>query len=129
MTELIWKMKPGKELDNMVAREIFGLEKCENSFCDQYHLEDGTSIYAPKYSVDIRAAWDVVNELKRRGFSITVSRHPAFTSVWIQGKDKALTHTHGEDAPHGICLAALMATMDREIPEFVERTWKTKICA
>jgi hypothetical protein len=65
----IFQLLPGPAMNELIAEKVMGLEKCSNAFCRQYHLEDGSSMYAPEYSRDMNLALKVVKKLAERGFA------------------------------------------------------------
>jgi hypothetical protein len=83
-------MKPGKELDALIAEKIMGPN-------------------AKHYSTDIAAAWDVIEELARRHMIIQlyVSSDVYRASFKMQTQSDFLWHSEGESMPHAICLGAL----------------------
>ncbi len=97
-------MKPGKELDRLVAEKVM-----------DYYKNFDNILSPPKYSTDIAAAWEVVEKLAEDthgGFALNQLRFPH-----RQGIRGYLTSFYGEThveatadtAPHAICLAALKA--------------------
>lgn len=113
-------MKPGRELDALVAEKVMGIQKIP--FNPETHVIIGMkdhrpdwTITCPNYSTDISAAWDVVKELSTR-FNITVAtiRSPSeleyqvsFYTLGEKPEFKAMEYSESES--HAICLAALKA--------------------
>lgn len=67
-------MKPGRDLDALIAEGIFGC-KLKESNADYHclcvgnpheHYEDGCYWHLKEYSQDIRYAWEVVEEIKNK---------------------------------------------------------------
>lgn len=117
-------MKPGPELDALVAEKVMGW-KWENfgkpmlappeqiiqitEFCDKHTGYREVNIYIPPYSTDISAAWQVVEKLKKdHVFSLKIAgngthAHVSFTDLDNKNYDPC------DNIPHAICLAALKA--------------------
>lgn len=104
-------MKPGRELDALVAEKVMGRTKPEH-FVPK-------NVWLPHYSTDIAASWEVVEKMRSMGFYYSVGsivalggRGPTLTESHAAGfgKRNALFETvSGETAPHAVCLAALKA--------------------
>lgn len=120
-------MKPGRELDALVAKKVLGLSvfiglyQSDRDYRGQWdedllyspYTDNPTyQIPVPHYSTDIAAAWEVVEKLKALnengdfhlehlwGFwRVSTCNSPSGWSAW----------TRGQTAPHAICLAALKA--------------------
>jgi len=106
----ILAMKPGRELDTLVAEKIFGLEYMECIGC--YIDTNGNEQKIKRYSVEIAAAWEVVEKLKVKKL------YPAFAirdqtyniSIWDKGGVELITDwVRCKTAPEAICKAALVA--------------------
>lgn len=91
-------------LDSLIAERVFNLPP--------EHSE------TPSWSTDIAKAWDVVEEMERKGFWLKLltdwyhSPTRRTTSVWFTPYDKHPNNedvTHARTAPRAICLAALAA--------------------
>jgi hypothetical protein len=100
-------MKPGKELDALVAEKVMGKNHKESNFSN---LFPDVPLEYPPYSTDIAAAWEVVEKLKtvlKGEFCISYA-----ANGWTVFRD---WHTDSEglayanELPHAICLAALRA--------------------
>lgn len=103
-------MNPGRELDALVAKHVFGLGQHKlpedgpqaefESIVrrNRYEIED-----CPAYSTDIAAAWEVVELMANR----TGEFELRFLSGWSAGFGKC--PSDAPSAPHAICLAALRA--------------------
>lgn len=119
-------MKPGRELDALVAEKVMGL-KPTDFFSDYNELstEEQNIIsrsqgWAPlplkHYSTDIAAAWTVFNALESRPDFVTFEMRTGdkeHYSQMDQGYSVRICLGNGsywrysESAPHAICLAAL----------------------
>lgn len=127
-------MKPGRELDVLIAEKIMGdvrgvedyreyerlsgLVKpgvlCENSlkatvlsvkYAGPYGY--GVGNFFPRYSTDIAAAWEVVEKFKNCGTRITL--YISNTDSYEAEIDcSGVSSAFGESIPHAICLVALM---------------------
>jgi len=105
-------MKPGIELDKLIAEKVMGISEL-----------DALGLYKP-YSTDISAAWKVVEKLtSEKWISINVINRPKHADngeAWTTGRkvmieivygghgvDGPPTRIIGSFAPHAICLAIL----------------------
>lgn len=118
---MICELKAGRELDALVEQELFGNnlvwineQPYTRQYVDQRRIDsigmcaDGN---VPRYSTDIKAAWEVVEKLKLlERFSLTLQQLSPTNTAWTlsdlrDGEPIAWSET----APHAICLAALKA--------------------
>jgi hypothetical protein len=119
--EEILEMKPGNDLDSLVAEKIIGYKITTGHTGEKYL--DGFSISKiPSYSKDISAAWEVVKKMS------------LLSRLWLSGscnKWYVLEIEHNEwgepgrvledvipggcnSAPEAICKAALLMVLKRE---------------
>ena len=133
-------MKPGRELDVVIAKKVFGSEVdflnqlagwridyvAKRRECNDPILSDlGVEGYRLKdYSTNISSAWKVVEKLKyfmvlAPGASCNGSESPNRADTWVvelglmpDGEGRSV-FAEGVSAPHAICLAALKA-MDKK---------------
>jgi hypothetical protein len=112
-------MEPGRELDALVAEKVMGWKRDGMSWIDT----DGEIRYyeASKYepSTSIAAAWEVVEAMRMRGFSLNLNQviHADGSNEWyvqVQFFKNPKGYNPGgyepaAAAPHAICLAALKA--------------------
>lgn len=108
-------MKPGREMDRLIAEKIMNLPHIRTA---DYLIYD-TDIFKPVpfYSTRIEDAWELVEKFV---ISVAVPGSPDssgcsfshYTAIAWAPTDKA-SHYHiyewGDTAPHAICLAALKA--------------------
>ena len=119
-------MVAGRELDTTVALEIMGWEITHRAhrvrtgadysygvreICGMTSKADclrWISQVCPRYSEDISAAWEVVEKMHSRGFSM-MAEWDAEDRMWFVGFSNKESYKAGEasTAPHAICLAAL----------------------
>lgn len=115
-------MKPGRELDVLIAQKVFGFKTYKSSNPFDYSGED-KNIYnmsqldeighveeTKQYSTDIAAAWEVVHIVGTRKQSFTLYGY--FSEGFVcnfssRDEDESAVYAEGETAPHAICLAAL----------------------
>ena len=116
-------IKAGRELDALVAEKVMGWKSVdradEKDGGDFYGvtIRDGlTAVYrVPLYSVDIAAAWEVVE--KCSGPSFWIERHPnAWQVCFYELGDSHAKTGLASSAPWAICLAALKAVGYKEKP-------------
>lgn len=126
-------MKPGRELDALVAEKVFGHIVFKNKkggwslgepdYYDQYG-EMCLFNPLPEYSTEISAAWEVVDHLKDKTYTngpYTTSSFfelEYFNGSWVakfkkpipvKENDSLLGVGHSENPTTAICLAALVA--------------------
>ncbi len=114
-------MKPGRELDALIAEKVMGLIVFRDETgigypadtCSHPDSRDGKLV--PEYSTRIDHTWEVVEKIGDLGWSIGISidsKHP-HTKVLCQMKPRDQNYTEvivdAATAPHAICLAALKA--------------------
>lgn len=117
-------LKPGPELDALVAEEVMGIKDIQYTFngipCDgspdYYYSTDRPEGYLSnplsRYSTSIEAAWEVVEKFKDVEVYVNKqSNYPGFSCVI---GDLLEAYAVGETAPHAICLAARKAVEDKE---------------
>lgn len=123
-----------RELDALVAEKVFGMTVCDRAFADWPRIVapdffpfdnaagvDG-SFRVPRYASDFGKAWCVVEEMRRRGFLVSVTddatedgdERPC--AWWMVRFEKmpafpgnAAGEAHAREAPRAICIAALRA--------------------
>lgn len=116
-------MKPGRELDALVAEKVMGwaktnLKDWDQAFKDEFGFlwaEPGHGYFKgfhtlPHYSTDIKAAWEVVEKMGTRFIHLS----PALEGGWscaIQYNEARFPFVNliGKTAPEAICRAALKA--------------------
>lgn len=120
-------MKPGRELDALIAEKVMGWIPYEPERAFAYpgwHTPDGEFLNIarlPPYSTDITAAWEVVDKLKLAVVPIDETKwwagkmgdhghdeDPLTSDTWVEQAMRDGKHGRIADtAPHAICLAAL----------------------
>ncbi len=128
-------MKPGRELDALVAEKIFDAAVSWDTYAGGNHPKsprlsgsecpscgyDGhwDPDAVPDYSTDIRAAFEVVEKLRSMGHSVNIESDDGY-EVSFAGCDEAgfdtIDYGFADTAPHAICLAALKA-IARRLPQ------------
>lgn len=106
-------MEAGLELDALIAEKVFGLV-LRNTFTGEEKPMTAAQVLAehsiktsiPKFSTDIRAAWKVLEELKKKHWNVTLNCHHGEWAIWFDHGSEASAIT-AESAPLVICLAAL----------------------
>lgn len=119
-------MKPGKDLDALVAEKVMGFWFDEKGRCHR-HPRDPISpvssiiISLSTYSTDIKSAWEIVehNTTESRYVRVIIETHPLGIECeivqWGEEFDengeqnREIYGAIGDTAPHAICLAALKA--------------------
>lgn len=119
-------MKPGRELDALIAQKVMGWEVKHS---DELKLPSetygpwpgrwayrippstGWSCMIPDFSTDIKAAWIVVERLHSEGVQFEIGNRRVFEPdelpFWAAFGKSNRHVTDGETAPHAICMAAL----------------------
>lgn len=104
-------MKPGKELDALIAEHVMGakevLAKPEGA---TYLFRKGDYLYEdpPSYSTEIAQAWEVLAVLAEKGWDYSVF-NTEFEGIYCQfyTRERGYIESSAETAPLAICLAAL----------------------
>lgn len=106
-------MKPGRELDILIAEKVMGWTAIGDEFDDGEFQE---FLDKHPYSTDIAAAWEVV--LGTGLLDTMYLSKNAHTDLWgvyeiyHEISDGVSPFAEGDTAPHAICLAALKAALD-----------------
>lgn len=93
-------MKPGRELDALVAKHVMGYREGE---VWQVTGDYATVVDIPKYSEDIAAAWTIIDQIPNHHSLILFRSHEG----WTLNLNGGHSSPYGETAQHAICLAAL----------------------
>lgn len=122
-------LKPGRELDALIAEKIFGCkveyssiyteEPCCCCKPDEIHSDffEETGLYGKfvkGYSTDIAAAWEAVEMFMGKGYHVCVHKYFG-NDYWTAQIDQnsldvtGVIASQASSAPHAICLAALKA--------------------
>lgn len=114
-------MKPGRELDALVAEKVMGLEPWPGrpgAFKAKVvpRGREPKPCLPPSYSTDIAAAWEVVGKLNRWHFELTRladlcgwEYRCTMKSAWPGVSGEHAIGTSEISAPHAICLSAMKA--------------------
>jgi len=121
------EMKPGRELDALVAEKVMGWKDCKVHPDPKFAaaglcglkpnrlpnpIEWGIAP-VPHHSTDIKAAWEVVEKLKGKELSHLTLTYWPVPDEWscedAQNEDNPKIGAVAKTAPHAICLAALKA--------------------
>jgi hypothetical protein len=102
------ELKPGRELDDLVARKVFGfIPRFDGGYRDGAH---GLHPERP-YSTDIEAAWELFSLPHFDAWAL--GRKASDGKWWVFNPyvhlEGVVTIAIGDTAPHAICLAALRA--------------------
>lgn len=115
-------LSPGRELDAAVASRVMGWldvkfqpianafgEKVLDEFAGHPPQDLLKNAIVPKYSTDIRFAWEVLEKLK--SFSLFAALISAKGQPWVckVNKDTLFVEERADAAPLAICKAALKA--------------------
>lgn len=115
-------MKPGRELDKLIAEKIFKFET--ETVYDvwvflrnegKYSGGDWIPTHVPDYSTSITAAWQLVDKIRTLtgiDYDSDLFTVQQLNSGWRAGTMSFIDWTLeavGDTAPHAICLAALKA--------------------
>lgn len=109
-------MKPGRELDILIAEKVIGEKVIELDECngiDNLWLSKNRGyrdyVELPCYSTEIASAWEVVNKLILDSYDFNILVWKSGVNVEV-GCNGDLDIEIGSDSlPHAICLAALKA--------------------
>jgi hypothetical protein len=112
-------MKPGRELDALIAEKVFGFSAESISGIGQTwsRKNDSDGFYLQPYSTSIEAAWEVVEKMFKLGWNMELNLSVsddsrAHVSVYRVDfrkfiNQEAWVTEFSQSAPHAICLAAL----------------------
>lgn len=108
-------LKPGRELDALVAEKVMEWQDCmlDNKPIDGLGKtpEGRTAVIIPNYSTNIAAAWEVVEKMRNLGWFFDLNFQASYTAMFRT--DYLITTRRFEEkeetAPHAICLGALKA--------------------
>lgn len=127
------ELKPGRELDALVAEKVMGWRKTEIAFhgsilispCGSLGIpeNDEIKLALPRYSASIEASWEVADKIMiesiiktEKGYvAKVVGKYYTGESAWPRVNEYYETSLYedsiiiGETIPHAICLAALEA--------------------
>lgn len=114
------QMDARRELDALVAEKVMGL-RCERLMTNPpkpsglMRSPGGELVGLPYFSTDISVAWKVVEEMRGRGYWVSVQMQPKSGDVdcvmWLPSADDTQDFSDDEapTAPLAICRAALKA--------------------
>jgi hypothetical protein len=115
-------MKPGRELDALVAEKVMGINPLLFGSLVDYKMPNGSIVTLPyeckSYSTDIAAAWEVVEKLTQFKFKLDQDGFSSWNAFFLEEQEQDDGPAWHEDieyegnadtAPHAICLAALKA--------------------
>lgn len=117
-------LKPGRDLDAMVAQHVMGWidvkmqpianafgQKVMDEYCGQPSIGATLPVLVPRYSTMIQEAWPVIEKLRREHpfVGLISGKGPQGAQPWIckVNKEGAFFEERAETAPMAICLAAL----------------------
>ena len=107
-------MKPGKELDALIAEKIFDLDVLAGKVVTPHEFLEGThySLEPEAYSTNITAAWKIVERLNEQFLMVSVDSYLGGADIAIldkkaEGHYQLTVSAKGDDACHAICLVAL----------------------
>ena len=116
----ILNMPAGREMDDLIARKVFGWQKLEFPAVPSYQKPGKNKITLalyelPRYSTDIAAAWEVVEEMQRRNFWALINLYSSYCRVIFTLASAFLepfeVRAEPNEIPLSICRAALLAVM------------------
>lgn len=127
----ILAMKPGIELDALVAEKVMGWRYKETVYSGgavlspaQWIKPNGWPVdIVPHYSTDISAAWEVVEKMSKTHFSeMAMTELEDGTWGWMARFIRVLNEPYtvkgyratAKTAPEAICKAALLAVIDHD---------------
>lgn len=107
-------LKPGRELDALVAEKVMGWKRSLTGFWFPPDLHPNANIIGheiPHYSTDTGAAWEVVEKFPHFYLFRWIAGGP-MPGQWecrFSDTDDGTKIVWADTAPHAICLAALKA--------------------
>ncbi len=103
----ILAMKPGRELDSLVAEKVMGY-----TTYGQFRDKDGVRVMIDRYSTDIAAAWEVAEKMTSLFWEMnldTGSKSNTTKVEFYRTFDQTFHVVVANTAPEAICKAALLA--------------------
>lgn len=117
-------MKPGRELDVLVANRVMGRNDefemlatrrgVMDDTCGR-EIKGGYKERTPYYSTDIRAAWEVVEKMYLMicPQSLGAPENMKYLCTYAEGPFNKEIEVFSETAPYAICITALLAMEDK----------------
>lgn len=111
-------MKPGRELDALVAEKVMGWTPYQEDIPDPFTEGTYTSwdddkgrshMIPPNYSTDIAAAMEMEAKINLLTGKMLAKLRPGEWCIMQQRDGTLYFEHHGESPAHAICLAALKA--------------------
>jgi hypothetical protein len=114
-------LQAGRSLDCLIAERVIGWRhtcgaECPAPKCWGWVDPDGVDMLrgddVPAYSTDIAAAWEVISEMQRRGWSFILDdmcSGKTYQCHFERERTEVYNVTDIETVPLAICLAALKA--------------------
>ena len=103
------ELKPGRELDILIAEKVMGYEKVGSNWAKKIFNENGTFdlvyVNLKPYSTSIGCAWEVLNKFPRW----TLERNGKGKYICLIPAERIFLYV-SSTAPMAICLAALNAS-------------------
>ena len=117
-------MQPGRELDALIAKHIFGYEfqpPADRDYCEHcgrvpLYWAEGSTLRKEEvcdnhchYSTDDDAPWQVVRAMWEKGYEINLSRDDGQIDCDFREAGKEWVWASAPTLPHAVCVAALRA--------------------
>lgn len=99
------ELKPGPELDALVASKVMGWGVAD----DGAVIVDGAHLVCPLFSIDIAAAWALVEKFPHKYLFKWNTFNDGKWECRFSDSDDGSKIAYALTAPHAICLAALKA--------------------
>jgi len=106
----ILSMKPGRELDALVAEKVMG-----QRFRSEWHKLHNDTIAC--YSTDIAAALEVAIHLQKQGYYVCIELkacEETSVGVYEENPVEQIAYAKAQTPAEAICKAALLAVMEKE---------------
>lgn len=137
--EDILSMKPGRELDALVAEKVmewievecFGIKDnkikrppvsgCQTIIARGWNQQIKMYATLPNYSTDISAAWEIVNKKQTFPYSISKCNNGKWSINWCSSNYECMNcdeectgkfEVEADTAPEATCKAALLASLE-----------------
>lgn len=129
MTTKTWDEMTDRERDELVAEKVMGWRRGRPERGNMPWLPPGATrshggvMNIPAYTTDIAAAWQVVEEMARRGYTLVcewkgADREYAHTAeAYFRKSIYAHGHAVADTAPLAICRAALAVIESQEVAQ------------
>lgn len=113
---------PGKQLDSMVARTVWGYVVIIDTQSGAHYImgKDRQAQDVPNFSTELATSYEVVNQMQKHGFSFQLKNLvEQGVTKWItcftKSDNRRYTPSIAPELPQAICIAAIAAIRGENI--------------